>query len=228
MRKESKFAIFEYEEQDKNMIEDLIEWLNKSALEVYDFFGVPFNNVKVEIKIFPNKQEFDQDYLISRNLPSQYNVPDYMIGCFNNNIIKIVSYNDYKNIARHKNDSFEYYKKTIVHEYVHFVNGLYRKMKNCSYTEKYLSEGIACYLSHQKENKTVKFSCSLEDLLNYSSGISYDNFYLLTKYLVESYDKNFVMDLFESNRQAREFLQSELYGKVKEEYTCKINENEKN
>lgn len=47
----------------------------------------------------------------------------------------------------------------------------------------------------------------------------YDGWYLVTKFLVENYDKYFVFELFKSNRQAREFLQSELYEKVKKYYS---------
>ena len=65
--------------------------------------------------------------------------------------IYYLSINDYKNTS-HTID-FDMYKKTILHEYVHYVNRLFCIKNNCNFSTKYLSEGIATYLSKQNENK---------------------------------------------------------------------------
>ncbi len=225
MTKESKYAIFEYEEQDENIINDLIDWLDKNAIMIFNFFDIALNNNKVKIQILKNKHEFDKDYKISNKLQKDYTVPDWCIGFSNNNQIKIVSFNDYANIPSHKNDTFELYKKTILHEYVHYVNFLFNQSKNCDYTEKYLVEGIACFLSKQYDGQKLELNSSIENILN-ENFASYSSYYLLTKYLVENYDKNFVLKLFQNKKQAREFLVTELYNKVKGQYA--INQFSKN
>ena len=117
------------------------------------------------------------------------------------------------------------YKKTLIHEYVHYVNELFTLKNQCSPTQKYLSEGIAVYLSEQKKNRNIKFDFTLEQILSKDDAkFSYDGGYLTTKYLIENYDKEFVFQLFKSNRQAREFLVAELYEKTKTH--CEAIENE--
>ena len=68
--------------------------------------------------------------------------PDFTIGFANKDIIYYVSYSDYKNIEKHKNDSFDYSKKTPVHEFVHHCNYLYTNVWN-----RPLCEGLVVYLS---------------------------------------------------------------------------------
>ena len=93
---------------------------------------------------------------------------------------------------------------------------------NCGPTAIYLREGIAIYLSKQKENIALDFNYSLEQILETDvNKRSYEAYYLVTKYLVENYDKDFVIELFKSNRQANEFLKNQLYNKTKEHYVSK-------
>ena len=50
---------------------------------------------------------------------------------------------------------------------------------------------------------------------------NYNAYYLLVKYLVEHYDKTFVLNLFTSSRQAKEFLINELYDEASKHYNYK-------
>lgn len=79
--------------------------------------------------------------------------------------------------------------------------------------------GIACYLSGQRDGKNIKFKASCEKLL--SGGASYDQYYLVTKYLVENYDKNFVLQMLSNENLASDFLKNELYDKVSQFYNNK-------
>ena len=47
----------------------------------------------------------------------------------------------------------------------------------------------------------------------------YDGWYLITKFFVENYDKDFVLEIFQSNRMARELLKDELYDRAKQYYS---------
>ena len=221
MRKESEIAIFNYNKSDKDLIGYLDNYLTEQAKRIFDFFEVEMPNTKISINIIPTKKEFDEIYKSVWNR----NAESWCIGFYDDKQITYLSLNDYKNTSHaFKQEDYgfalEYYKKTIVHEFVHYVNDLFKIKYGCGHTEKYLSEGLATCLSNQKENTNLKFDYSLDDILN-SRGC-YNGWYLLTKYLIENYDKQFIFSLIKSNRKAREFLQDELYHKASRYYK-KIN-----
>ena len=222
MLKISKYAIFNYEESDSELIEELAEYLDVNADKVFQFFGVPAGE-KAIINIVPTKKEFDRIFREKWG----YDCEDWAVGFAKNGEITYLSLNDYKN-TKHAYSKVEYYaafehfKKTLLHEFVHYVNELFRKENDCGSTVKYLREGIATYLSGQKDNAKVLFDFSIDDLLATDMKKScYNGYYLITKYLIENYDKDFVMELFKSNRKATEFLLNELYEKAKEYYVAK-------
>ena len=227
MQKSSKYATFNYQEDDIDLIDQLAECLDINAERIFDFFGVDIPKQKITINIIPTKKEFDEIFISDHEWThsiSDFKVPDWAIGYFKNNQITYLSINDYKSTSHaFKKEDYPsailYYKKTIVHEFVHYVNELFKTKHCCSYTEKYLSEGIATYLSKQKENKNLEFNFTIEQILSYDmKKTCYDGWYLITKYLVENFDKEFVFELFKSNRKAREFLQSDLYEQAKKYY----------
>lgn len=216
MKTISEYAIFEYEEVDKILIYELVDYLDSKAKIVYGFFNLDFNGSKPIIRIIPTKKEFDSYFESEWN----FNAGTSSRGFYKNGVISYLSINDYKNTTHaFEKDSYlealDDYKKTLVHEFIHYVNELFNVINNCGPTIKFLREGIAIYLSGQKENKSIKLSNSLEELLDANKNY-YDEYYLLTKYLINNYDKEFVSELFKSNRKAREFLKEELYEKVKE------------
>ena len=59
MEKESNFAIFVYEKQDQDLIDQLSTYLDSKAKNICMFFDVntPFKNPT--IKIIPTKEEYD-------------------------------------------------------------------------------------------------------------------------------------------------------------------------
>lgn len=227
MEKESNFAIFVYEKQDQDLIDQLSTYLDSKAKNICMFFDVntPFKNPT--IKIIPTKEEYDNIWRQSLGFPADYDVPKWSVGFSKNLHITYLSLHDYKNTSHSfEEDDFllalDHYKKTLVHEYVHFVNELFNIKNNCGFTAKYLREGIATYLSGQKENKQLNFNFTLDQLLQQDVKQScYAGWFLVTKYLVENYDRPFVLQLFQSNRQATEFLNNELFEKSKNFYNQK-------
>lgn len=224
MKKVCRFAIFNYEESDKRLIDELAEYLDTQAQKIFDFFEVEAHKEKIHINIIPTKKEFDKIYLSTWKSEAE----DWAVGFYYNKQITYLSINDYNNTSHaFKEEEYPsavvYFKKTIVHEFVHYVNDLFKIKNNCSYTEKYLSEGIATLLSGQKEGLDLPFNFTLEHIMPQKdmNKSCYNGWYLVTKYLIENYEKNFVFELFKSNRKSREFLQSELYSKAKQHYTYK-------
>lgn len=229
MLKESKTAIFNFEKCDEDLVSVLSTYLDEHVKRVYDFFEVEEPKEKIVINIIPTKKEYDENFRKVRGLGEDCPVFGWSVGEYRNGKITYLSLHDYKHTTHKlKNVEFEkaidHYKKTIVHEYVHYVNDIFRKVKNCGSTEKYLSEGIACYLSGQKDGENIPFNFTCEQLLDRDYN-NYDAYYLVTKYFVENYDKNFVLEIFQSNRQTRELLKNELFEKAENFY--KSNEKEK-
>ncbi len=225
MIKDNDYAIFEYEKCDEDLIDELSNYIKQNAQIALDFFEVEKPKTKVLIKIIPTKKEYDEYYRKLHNLPSNQPLYGWLIGNYNHNTNQItyLSLHDFKNTS-HKlkdvpfNEALDYYKKTIFHEFVHYANGLFRNKHNCGYSEKYLTEGIAAYLSKQHDEKTLNFDFSIDDVLDQNKNLYYA-YFMLTKYFVENYNKNFVLEIFESSRTAKEFLQNELYNKAKQNYS---------
>ena len=219
MQKECKYAIFNFEECDQNLIDEILQFLDNHAQRILDFFEV-LPNKKVEINIIPTKIEMDNYIRATRGLKKDEKVPAWLIGTYKNGTITYLSLNDFKNTSHsfsNQEDALQYYKKTILHEFVHFVNDEFNIINNISYTEKFLSEGVASYLSNQREGKKLLFDYSLDEILSTKRfSACYDGWHLLMQYLIENYDKNFVLELFKNNNQAIEFLKKELFDKIKQ------------
>ena len=192
-------------------MKNLASYIDLHAEKIFIFFDQNDCGEKVKFKIL-SIEEYDNEIRRAKGYSDGVDVSNWHIGCFLNNEINLIAFECLKDLEKFQR-TFEQYQMTALHEFVHFVNGLFNKTHECGNTEKYLSEGIACYLSGQKEGKTINFDCTIEDVLNCRA--NYDCYYALTKYLVENFDKKFVFELFESNREAKEFLKSELFEKVK-------------
>ena len=224
MRKENNYVIFSFKKCDEDLINILSNYLEEKAHIAFDFFEVDKPKTKVVIKIIPTKVEYDNYYIKLYHLAPNTKLYGWMIGNFNfeKNQITYLSLHDFNNTTHSLKDvpfeeALDYYKKTILHEFVHYVNGLFRQKHNCGYAEKYLTEGIATYLSGQNENSQPNFDFTLEELLDRNKNI-YSGYYLITKYFVENYKKDYVLNIFQSSRQSRELLQNELYAKARKFY----------
>ncbi len=218
MKKETKYATFIFEKSDEDLIEILVEHINTFANVAFNFFEVNVPNYKVKIHIIPTKAKYDEFY---KKMYNKKQVKDWMIGNYNpeQRTITYLSLHDFKNTAhkdilKNQAEALKHYKQTIFHEFVHYVNDIFVKEHNCSETEKFLEEGIATYLSGQYENKKPCLTASIEDLLDREKS-PYADYFLITKYLIENYSKDYILQIIQSNRKSRELLKNELYEKAK-------------
>ena len=168
MEKITKYVKFNYCEQDQDLINELDEYLNSHIEEIYDFFDIELPRTLVDINIIPTKKQYDE---LVKNRKQILEVPSWEIGNYHNGIIEYVSLHDYKNTSHSfppekYDENLEYYKKTIVHEYVHYVIGLYINKTKSEKPLKYLNEGLAQYLSHQRDREKTLFTCSLDEIIN--------------------------------------------------------------
>ncbi len=222
MKKSGKVAIFKFNENDKDLIKDLSKFIDSHAQEIFDFFEIEKPKEKAVINIIPTKEEYDNFIRTTRKLSSDYAVPKWLIGTCQDGVITYLSLNDYKNTSHSFNndkydEALEYYKKTILHEFIHYVNECFNKIHKCQDTEKYLQEGIATYLSGQYDGKTILLNATKEQILD-EKQYYYDDYYLITKYLIENYDKSFVLKMFQNKELARECLVKELFDRTQKFY----------
>lgn len=221
MVKESLFTVFYYENESENLIEELCQYFDNhcpSILEYFEIIQMPF---KVKINIIPTKNEYD--VLFKEEFGFEANKSSRGF-CTKDASINYLSINDYKNTT-HKFEKDEYFKvlegfkKTLIHEFVHIVNKVFNKIHNCGFSAPYLFEGIAIYLSKQKENEDYDFDFTIEELLTKdSSKRKYYACYLIVKYLIENYSKEKVFELLKDKEYAQQFLKEELYDKAKKFY----------
>lgn len=210
---DSKYVSLFYDENDNCLVNELSNYLDDAILSIYLFFNIKIKD-KIKINIIPKKEIFDDKLMKEFNMSS---APSSSRGFFSysENAIYYLSINDYDKTTHNKND-VENYKRTLVHECIHHINNLFNKENNCGPTAIYLREGIAVYLSHQNDDKSLTFDYTLDDFFNNGKATKncYAGYYLIVKYLVEHYDKHFVLNLFLSSRQANLFLKDQLYNKA--------------
>ena len=222
MKKIFKNAIFEYDKEEKYLILDLNNYIDEHVDEIYNFFGNDIDREIPYIRIITTKEELYKLYRHYHKLDESEQIPKWLIGFTNNEGIFYLSINDYKNTdhAFEKEDyeiNLEEFKKTIIHEYIHFVNILFCKKNKCHYTIRYLSEGVALVLSKQKEqNKIFKFS--LDDILNGRN--CYNGWYLVFQYIINHYDQKLIIELFKDCNSAKKFI-TNIYDDIKNYYTNK-------
>lgn len=126
MEKVSKYAVFEFSKSDSDFIDDLSDYLDNNVKEIFNFFEITPNN-KVKIGIISTKQEYDKIFEEKYKFTSPSSR-----GFYANGRIYFLSFHDYKNtphsyIDSEKLEALEDFKKTLVHEYVHYINELFIK-----------------------------------------------------------------------------------------------------
>lgn len=200
MIKESKYFIVKYNNID--YIDKLLNDIDNEAIRILEFFNIKGFNKKAELNIINTKKEF------SKLIKELINLDDdeYGIGFVKDSIMYCLSFEDYKS-TYYKDDTYEDFVKTIIHEFVHFCQT--KKSIRC------INEGLACYLSKQYENKdNIVFDCELDDLLN-DKMVNYDNYYLIVKYIFDNYDKEYVDRIISDKEFARSEIEK-IYYKCKE------------
>ena len=221
MNKITDSAIFNYEINDELLIEELSDYIDEYKDTIYNFFDINISDKKPIINIVDKKEKLDEIHKKFNNLKDTDEVPKWIVGLSTSDMqIYYLSINDYDNTSHaFKKENYkmhlDMYKKTILHEYVHYVNRLFCQKNNCSFSIKCLSEGIAQYLSNQNSDSILQFNYSLNDIL--TSNNCYNGWYLVTKYIIEKYSHELFLDLLKDKNRAESFIKK-IYDEIKNYY----------
>lgn len=194
MIKELKYINLEYNECDKNYIDELIDYINLNSEEITNFFSIDSFNPKVEIKLYDNIDKFNEWYYYfnKKEAPLWFCGFSFkMDGVYH---INVLSLEKYKKTQGHKKHNLNDLKYLIMHEFVH---SCVLKINNSSLPA-WLNEGIAIKLSHQYDNKEYKFNASLNEIINGCN--NYINYYTMFSYALDKYGKDYILDLILNNK----------------------------
>ena len=196
-------AIFKYTNEDSNLVKELNDYIDENIDEVYDFFELKNRNNKAIIEIFPTKEKIDIAVSKAKEVDAS-SIPNWLIGFSCSDKIYFLSLRDYKSTPyKDKTDLLEY-KKTILHEYIHYIVGLYLLENKCSYPIRALNEGIAQYLSHQRDKNIITLKHDLSEVLE--GNTAYSEWYLITKYIIDNYSKEYFLELLRNRNEAIDFI----------------------
>ena len=209
MRIENDLFVLYYSKEDEYYIEDFVNYLNENVKKVLDFFNFKKLSKKITISLIKNKEEFDRIFTSIYNQPAY----DFAIGFAKASNIYYISFNDLKNIPKHEKDTYEYYKKTIIHEFVHSCN-----YEFSSVWIRCLCEGLAVYLSGQRNMDDIQFNITKEELFN--GRINYGQYFLFVKYIIDNYSHDYVLKLYKDEKFSTENL-DRLYDEAVEYYKIK-------
>ena len=191
MKKIIDNIVINYQREAEVYLNDLLEHLLNSRIEIYNFFGITPKN-KIEINIVPTKEKLDEIFKSNFN----YDASEWVVGFTpidkDRYQIYLLSYNDYRNTVHHYK-SFEDYKRTLVHEFIHIINAIF---SNASFPITPIWEGIAVYLSKQYEN-SHEIKVSQNELIE--GKCDYRNFNALFNLIVENYKHEDVLRILNAS-----------------------------
>lgn len=193
MERISKFADFTYSENSEKYISDMVKYLDENAYSILKFFGVSSDETNITVNIFDDLDEFRKHVKETRKkYGKEKDTEEWICGFTAGNHIDIINYDLYKDM---KNESFEDYKKMLVHEFVHAVHFT---SKDENYKKdagsKWINEGLAIYFSKQMDSN-ITFDKNVTKEILRNGDTNYKNYFLAFLKVLNSTDINFIRDI---------------------------------
>lgn len=193
--------IYKYKQLELEYTKDDLEYIKdfkKEIEEYYDsllsFFNLDKLNRDINMKLWNNIDEFRTFF----KEKTGKEVPLWEVGrtssSGNVSRIDILSFKEFIKCQGHEECSFNDLIKVGIHELVHFIQFDYNNHKDVM---TWLSEALATNLSGQYDNKEVYMYSSLDEIIKGKS--NYKNYYLMGKYLLNNYDKEYILSLLNDN-----------------------------
>ena len=189
MKYETDEYIINYNECDKEYIEDFIKYFEHEKDNIFKFFNIDKLNKKLIIKLYDTVDKFAE---YRHNNLYEWSVGNMDIDD-NNYYIHMLSYKEFIKRKGHEHDKLEYFYKTMIHEFVHVCHENIEPVRKSLI---WIREGIAILLSHQYDGVEKKlYDCSLDDLVTNNNRIWYINYYTLMDYALNTYGNEYVKRL---------------------------------
>ena len=203
---ELKYAIIYYNSEDKR---EALKILNNDRFkDIVNYFEIKKNINKAIIRIWNNSEKFSDFW---KEKYKQNSSPNTLTGfCYEHNHIEIVNlkiYIERKKIVNQEVDFNDWYN-LIIHEFTHYCA---KEYTNYTLGTKWIQEGLAINLSHQRYFE-FEITSSLEDIQN--NKCTYNDAYTLMKYVMETYNREFVLNFLIDKRMQEKTL-IETYNKCK-------------
>lgn len=193
-----KFEIFEieYNENDSEYIDNLINYLKENYKKIMEFFEIKNYDKNIKIKIWDSKESY-RDYFNKKYKKYGYNktVAPWEVGRTHIDEyprIDLILYKESLECQGHQNDTIDNYIQMVLHEFVHVCHFIYNK-ETTNVT--WFSEGLATNLSHQSVyiNNPLTLDASLDEITN--GKVFYQNYYAMVNYLLNNYSREEILEL---------------------------------
>ncbi len=203
MRYENNQFIIFYNFDDKN-IQQLITTLESKSKGIMNFFGLEHISRKVIIKIYYSIDDYKK-HLIPYLEEMGETYHDWMIADTMDNNINMLELSLCRQLNSHKNETIQDQMETILHEFTHICHHELLGENN-SHGHIWFSEALATNLSGQNYS-IKKITCTYDELKNDFNNTSnnYSTAYLMGKYMLENYGRDFVLNLIKNWQLLNEF-----------------------
>ncbi len=221
MKKETKYFMINYTNNDVNYIDDVCIYLEKEIEKVVNFFGLNEFGEKIVINLYNNIETLrDIHNKLYKTNERDGKVSEWISGFFTRNVVHTLCIDEYRKTTNNEDTDIERLEKLILHESIHSIHS---KVNKKFYLMAWLSEGLANTLSHQYDDVEFKFDASLEQVQN--GGCCYYNYNAMFMYVFNNYGRDYILKLINND----DFLIEQtpkLYEEVKKSYIKKyLNQN---
>lgn len=212
MRKELKYIIIDYTENDMEYIDSFCNVLDIECENVVSFLNIDKFGEKVKVKLWNDIDDFRNIYKTTF-YKDDYNkqVPDWISGFALTNEVQTLSLSEYRKTKNHENATITDLQKLIIHEFTHAAHN---KIHN-NRVMLWLTEGLATTLAHQYDDKELKFDATLDEIKN--GKVSYVNYYVMFNYILNKYGKEYIIKLIKDEELLRNET-DKLYKETKESF----------
>ena len=203
---ELKYAIIYYNSEDEREVLKISN--NDRFKDIVNYFEIKKNINKAIIRIWNNSEKFSDFW---KEKYKQNSSPNTLTGfCYEHNHIEIINLKNYIKIKKIKNQEVDFndWYNLIIHEFTHYCA---KEYTNYTLGTKWIQEGLAINLSHQRYFE-FEITSSLEDIQN--NKCTYNDAYTLMKYVMETYNREFVLNFLIDKRMQEKTL-IEAYNKCK-------------
>ena len=150
--------------------------------EKHIFYDALGNEIEFVVKAKFNFD--DQEWIVARTY-------------YNDMEIDILTLEERRKCKGHNNDNIDTLLKCLIHEFVHICH-----LNYSANTLKWYGETLAVILSKQYNNCELHIDCTLDELLN--KNINYINYYTIGKYLFDTYDRKYILELLRDKKLLEE------------------------